>query len=477
MTTIPRVLFQTNRLPNERYVTEQIQSKLSPEWKYEFYSDDDVIAFFKSHPIVGLHHIVEKYNRMEKGAHKADLFRYYYLYVNGGVFMDSDAMIYENIDDIVQNYDFFSVKSTVFPDTIFQGILGASPKNEIVKHALYHAYSIDPHMLAYDYHCLCRELYKFVCSDTNGYRICLYNESRTSDYYDDILDNKKTILFKHFWRYKRIPVYNHTKWNHYQKRELNTFDYRALTVHHIPNPLIRVGPREDGGYVIADGVDYDFFLSCGIANDIRFEECLLDKYSQLQCYAFDGTIDTFMHTDRNITWIKKNIGYENNETTTNLEDYMKDYDKIFLKMDIEGSEFNWLESLSNETLQRFSQIVMEVHWPFDKYRSQMLAKLNETHYIVHIHGNNYCDRDIPPHLPSGRTYDGTVTICHSELPKIRLPEVFEITYVNKQLVDGASVYKEEVRFPTHLDSPNNPFAEDIEFSIPIESRHCKSRHL
>ena len=227
---------------------------------------------------------------------------------------------------------------------------------------------------------------------------------------------------------------------------------------------MRVGPRSDGGYVIVDGFSYDHFLSCGIADDTRFELAFLDKYPRLTCDAFDGTISSFPSHNKNINWIKKNIGYVNSEETTNLKSYTRNYKNMFLKMDIEGSEFNWIDSMGLDDLNCFSQIVIEIHWPFDKYRCEMLKKLNRTHYIVHIHGNNYCDRDIPNHLPSGRTYDGTVTINHSDYPSIKLPEVFEVTYVRKCNF-SMKLNKVGKKYPTPFDSPNNPDAEDIEFTI------------
>jgi hypothetical protein len=166
-------------------------------------------------------------------------------------------------------------------------------------------------------------------------------------------------------------------------------------------------------------------------------------------------------------WIPKNIGFSNTEKTTNLKEYIQNSNKIFLKMDIEGSEFEWLESMSETELEKFSQIVLEVHCPFDIYRMNMLKKLNESHYIIHIHGNNYCDRDIPKHLPSGRSYDGTFTIDKNSTSQIKLPEVFEVTYINKKLCDSTLVEMKEIIFPTKLDYPNNPNANDICFSIPI----------
>lgn len=262
-----------------------------------------------------------------------------------------------------------------------------------------------------------------------------------------------------------IP-YNRTDWNNYNKKEMNEFKTSVLIGYECPNPLIRVGPKSDGGYVIVDGLNYDYFISCGIANDIRFELALLDKYHKLKCYAFDGTINNFPNHNSNINWIKKNIGYINSEKITNLKPYIQNNKNIFLKMDIEGSEFNWIDSMSFEDLKCFSQIVMEIHWPFDKYRYEMLKKLNQTHYIIHIHGNNFCDRDIPKNLPSGRSYDGTVTIKNSNNSTIKIPEVFEITYVRKtNFKDDLNKIKK--KYPTSLDSPNNPCADDISFTIKI----------
>lgn len=263
---------------------------------------------------------------------------------------------------------------------------------------------------------------------------------------------------------------NLTEWNNYNKTEIDEFDYRVLSTYKIPNKKIRVGPMSDGGYVIADGFDYDLFISCGIGTDIRFEDSLLDMHS-MSCYAFDGTIDSLPYHRNSIEFIKKNVGPYNTKTTTNLKDIIKNNAKIFLKMNIEGSEFNWLDSMNMEELQRFRQIVIEIHSPFDIYRMNMLKKLNNTHYLIHINGNNYCDRDITKNLPSGRTYDGTVHIRNKMLSEIQLPEVFEVTYINKTCLDSASIEKKEIFFSTNLDFPNNPYAKDISFSIPADKSH------
>jgi len=452
---IPKVLFQTNKTIPDTYVLELINSMLSSEWKYEFYNDDDVIQFFINNPIMDLQDIVQKYNSIKNGSHRADLFRYYYLYINGGFFMDSDAMLYANIDTIVKDYNFVSVNSSCHPGTIFQGILGTSPKNEIIKRALYKAYNTDPDILKDNYHYFCKQLYDIIKETDFGYNIKLYQERRINPVEgDDILDGD-ILLFKHYWLDKIIPnITKITNWNYYNQEELNDFDYRVLTAYDIPNKLIRMGPKEDGGYVIADGFEYDLLISCGIANDIRFEDDFLDSYN-IKCLAFDGTINSFPSHRNNMEWISKNIGYLNTEKTTNLKEYIQNNKRIFLKMDIEGSEFNWLDSMSEVDLDCFSQIVIEYHWPFDIYRMNMLKKLNKTHYIIHIHGNN------------GR-YLYNIHNISLDYNDIDIPEVFEVTYVNKRLFNKP-LKKIHKNYPIDgIDYGNHPNQDikQLEFYIP-----------
>jgi mannosyltransferase OCH1-like enzyme len=203
---ITPVLFQTNKIPNDDYVLNMINNKLDNSWKYEFYNDADVIDFFEKNPIKDLPDIISKYKAISKGAHKADLFRYYYLYLKGGFFMDSDAMIYENISSIVKKYDFVSVYSTINPGAIFQGILAAAPYNEIIKNALWHAYNTPPEILEieFNYHYFCKTLFDIIKYDKNNYRIKLYKELRDNDIFDKILNDNNNIIFKHFWKNKII---------------------------------------------------------------------------------------------------------------------------------------------------------------------------------------------------------------------------------------------------------------------------------
>lgn len=81
------------------------------DYVYNHFNDKEIIQFFISHPLSEFPNIINKFNHFTKGQHKADIFRYYYLYINGGIFLDSDAMIEVDIETIIDDYDSIFVKS------------------------------------------------------------------------------------------------------------------------------------------------------------------------------------------------------------------------------------------------------------------------------------------------------------------------------------------------------------------------------
>jgi mannosyltransferase OCH1-like enzyme len=202
---IPPIFFQTNKNPPERYVEDLIRRRIG-DWSYEFYDDEAALAFFKENPVADLPNVALKFNSLRSGAHKADLFRYYYLFVKGGVFMDSDAMIYADISSIVADCDFVSVNSSGVPGTIFQGIIGSTAGNEVVKRALYQAYATPDHVFNCNYHCLTKQLYD-ILKQNHGCRVKLLEERKHDEIGHVVFDpaSPDVLLFKHYQIKKVIP--------------------------------------------------------------------------------------------------------------------------------------------------------------------------------------------------------------------------------------------------------------------------------
>jgi mannosyltransferase OCH1-like enzyme len=205
-TSIPKIIVQTSRQKPPEYVVNMIQN-MSNGWDYQHYTDDEIIQFFKENPIAQMSQIVDKFYSLSYGEHRADLFRYYFLFINGGVFIDSDAMIEENIDSIVNDYSFFSVNSSYYIGTIFQGFIGCTPRHPIIEKALIDIYNTPDDILKGEFHLLCKNLYTFYNDyHDDGNNIHLYQERTGTDEYAEVVDltNNKIIL-KHYYKKKIIP--------------------------------------------------------------------------------------------------------------------------------------------------------------------------------------------------------------------------------------------------------------------------------
>lgn len=114
---------------------------------------------------------------------------------------------------------------------------------------------------------------------------------------------------------------------------------------------------------------------------------------------------------------------------------------MILKMDVEGAEYESLLAVSDETLLRFDQIVLELHHlkllgqPRARRRfTRLLKKLNRAFTIFHVHANNHAG------------YNG-LTIIEG----VVVPNLLELSFVRTSLVTrGPS----STLYPTRLDYPN-----------------------
>jgi mannosyltransferase OCH1-like enzyme len=201
---IPKVLFQTSREPQPEYVINMIKTR-APGWEYRHFTDKEIIQYVIMNPHLEFPFILNKFHKLKFGAHKADIFRYYFLFMEGGVFIDSDAMIQTNIENIVKDYTFFSVKSYI-PNTIFQGFIGCTPKHPIMYEALKDAYTINIEELTKNYHGLCANMFTILRTfDEKTYHLYVELESdKEKAATIDDSDIPNTILI-HYWNSKVVP--------------------------------------------------------------------------------------------------------------------------------------------------------------------------------------------------------------------------------------------------------------------------------
>lgn len=245
--------------------------------------------------------------------------------------------------------------------------------------------------------------------------------------------------------------------------------------------LMRCGGPWDGGYVVSKTAlnACSRLYSYGIGYDSSFEKHFAGLYPEKRVYMYDNTYNdpNYAHIEalkvaseyNNIThntdeglWpstiTKKNI-YSNTFFKHVNENNDKD-EQIYLKMDIEGHELSFFNSLVNykEELKNVVGLSVEFHYVrFDDLNLlscivDIWEKLLENYDIVHISGNNNFGLEI--------------------INDIEFPFLPEISFIRKDLnpatKEGSRSYPLE-----GLDYKNVPENPELVFTIgkPIKSKN------
>jgi hypothetical protein len=99
------------------------------DYEITLFDDADCVAFLKREYHVD---VLNKFESLELGAHKADLFRYAYLLKHGGLYLDVKTILIKNLNELVDHKSFvcYLVK-TENNNMIYNGILCTPPENPI----------------------------------------------------------------------------------------------------------------------------------------------------------------------------------------------------------------------------------------------------------------------------------------------------------------------------------------------------------
>ncbi len=211
---------------------------------------------------------------------------------------------------------------------------------------------------------------------------------------------------------------------------------------------IRIGRSFDGGYILVDdfsGVDAAF--SFGVSDDASWDLDIAER--RIPVHQFDHTIDKGPVAHPLITFHKVRIAAADAPGSARLDTLagrlLANSRKAILKIDIEGDEWPVFAAASPATLDKFSQIVCELHGfnllgdpaKYD-YPMAVLTKLKTLFEVVHVHGNNA--------QPATNVFN------------VILPVFLEVTLANRRHYQFAET--NEI-FPTPLDQPNLPHLPDL----------------
>jgi len=232
--------------------------------------------------------------------------------------------------------------------------------------------------------------------------------------------------------------------------------------------LVRIGSKYDGGYVVNKTVlkKTEILISYGISDNFDFEKnfqklsnCYVDSYDysidkqfwlkrfRLDCiklfclkiFTPSKFINIFKFLEFYLFYNKKKNNFYLKKIS-NKKNYLpfrktiknNKFKKIFLKIDIEGSEYEFIHELKNYSkfLTGFVIEFHSVHKNLSKIKKFIYNLKNFT--LIHIHGNTY-----------------------SKINKNFIPDVLELTFSNKNLFSQFKK-KNKKKYPLPgLDFPNH----------------------
>lgn len=213
---------------------------------------------------------------------------------------------------------------------------------------------------------------------------------------------------------------------------------------------IRIGNSYDGGYVVPTTVlDCDAVVSIGVGPDVSFDLILAERGAQI--LQFDHTVDGTPQQHPNFKFTKLGWGETTKGDFLSFDDIYSRLMKLkpkrsLLKFDIEGGEYDVLETTSVEHLATFDVIACEIHNMdrlidpvfFAKVRNAF-EKLTKNHVPVHVHANNYQSVVLVQGVP--------------------IPTVLELSFLRKDLDIFRTFSSDPI--PGPLDRPNHPGLPDI----------------
>lgn len=270
------------------------------------------------------------------------------------------------------------------------------------------------------------------------------------------------------------------------KNKIDLSNYMSLAPNH-PLDLIRIGGKNDGGYVVSRSsiLDSTCLLSLGISYDVNFEYDFAN-YADVKkpIYMYDKSTKPYslkylfsrillsvkfaspnpllayvkfllkLHTMliSGSILLKEHVSNTFGVKQVTFSQVLKRIpycNEIFLKIDIEGNEYHIIDNIL-EHAEKFSALVIEFH-EVEENLELILEFINllslSGMFLDHLHANNF-----------------------GGLGNSGLPKVLELSFSRSKEI-RSKVRKLPI---DSLDSPNSPVREDFEITFKgISNKHNK----
>ncbi len=225
------------------------------------------------------------------------------------------------------------------------------------------------------------------------------------------------------------------------------------TVTPISCETIRIGSLGDGGYQIVDFLQSRQVISCGLARNLDFELDMIERGSKV--LAFDPTVPQ-ISTIENFRHVRKWIARKNSRSIWSLRELVSEFeipDSVTVKLDIEGSEWEFLER-SLDDLQFVDILIVEFHdfrlLSDPEFRARavnVLERLNNDFVSISCEANNYS------------------SVVNFGLGFI--PDVMQVSFLSRKHIFKLTLL--ETKIDSGYPIQNNPFSLPIP-NLPFTAR-------
>lgn len=133
-TKIPRNIAQTYESRNvtrRKYLSVRSVIDRNPGYNYKFYDSAERANFIKEH---FSHYVYNAYNKLIPGTYKADFFRFCFLYIYGGIYMDCKLVCIQSYENLITSGDDMVFAQDIMGKIYYQtAFMAAAPGIEPLK--------------------------------------------------------------------------------------------------------------------------------------------------------------------------------------------------------------------------------------------------------------------------------------------------------------------------------------------------------
>ena len=284
---IPKNLIQTYHGDLPFHISDQMESFLSPEWEYKIFNEESMNEYIQASATP---EFINAFHTLANGKKKSIWFRFYWIFLEGGVYLDSDILPSQPLDSFIQNNSIILVQDTN-PNFYRIQMFAAEKNHPLMKQMvqiLLHDDPLDPLWI----HKQWSHLIQTNIPTSTSILILKENYPDYSKNYRSEFTNDQTCYAYYYWKDKTIPqkedsisiftnIYEKCIWGNENMNGFQGSSGEGSSIDYNKNSYVPFLRKFIQDHSIQKVVD----LGCG---DFRCGELIYGDLKNIQYYGFDA---------------------------------------------------------------------------------------------------------------------------------------------------------------------------------------------